>query len=229
MKKFNWIKKFHELQKKGNNWDNVSSIIPNEFDDYFLIHWNVGIVDSFPFDKYPEENDTIENINRRVNIDRKYGLFLNPKEDKLFRQTTLKEIANKFKVSYDYNVMDKIKETPAIKILEDVSIENLKSAVKHLTESKNLNLFVEDSFRYTNDDKLKQEITNISADDYFKWQEYFGFDYCTYLFPNNRKWCITTAEDFPMFLCVKREITQQVVKEFNMELFRIQYNEKLYQ
>lgn len=229
MEKFNWIKKFYEYRKEGGTWISVSDIIPNEFDDYFLIHWNVGIIDNFPFDDFPEKNETLEETNKRIRIEREFGLFLNPSEDELFEQTTLKRIAETFKVKYDYNVFNNIKQTPAIKVLEKPSIENLKSILQKLSQNESLNLFVEDIFRYPVHDRPKREMKNISVEGYFKWQKYFYFDYCTYLFPDDRKWCLTTSEDLPMFLCAKRDTTEQIENEICMEFFKVGYNEKLYQ
>lgn len=225
MKKFTWIKKFHELRKE-DNWNSVSDIIPNEFDNYFLIHWNIGIIDNLPFDTYPNKvNETIEDINRRINIDKKFNLFLNPEEDKLFRQTNLMEIANMFNKSYDFKLLNKIKETPAIKILYEVSVNNLRQSIKVITKEEKLNLFIQDAYR-SYEDKLEQELENISVEDYIEWQKDFRFDYCTYLFPNNRKWCITTSEDLPMLLCTKKDTNEQIVSKFEMELFKIKYDEK---
>ncbi|MCC7027968.1 MAG: hypothetical protein IT265_13475 [Saprospiraceae bacterium] len=229
MEKFNWIKRFYEHRKEGETWISVSDTIPNEFDDYFLIHWNVGIVENFPFDDFPENNDTIEQTNKRIRIAREFGLFLNPNEDELFEQTTIERIAEKFKVDYDYNVLNKIKQTPAIKILEKPSKEDLKSMLHKLSKNESLNFFIEDIFRYPIDDKPKQEMVNVSIDEYFKWQEDFYFDYCTYLFPEDKNWCIMTSEGLPMFLCTKRETTEQIEKDINMEIFKVGYNEKLYQ
>lgn len=230
MEKFNWIKQFYELRKEGATWISVSDIIPNDFDDYFLIHWNVGIIDNFPFDNFPSKNDTIEETNKRIKIEREFGLFLNPNEDELFRKTTLKEIAERFNVVYDYNVMNQIKRTPAIKTLAEISISNLKSGINKISHNELLNLFVEDIYRHSVDEiKPKQEIENLTVEDYFEWQEIFGFDYCTYLFPENSKWCITTSEDFDMFLCCKKEVTSEITNKFKMELFPVKYEDKLLQ
>lgn len=229
MENFNWIKKFYEHREEGGTWISVSDIIPNEFDDYFLIHWNVGIIEKFPFEDFPEKNESIEETNKRIRVEREFGLFLNPNEDELFEQTTLKRIADKFKVNYDYNILNNIKQTPAIKILANPSKQNLRAMLEKLSKNENLNFFVEDIFRYPVDDKPKQEIENISIDEYFKWQEDFYFDYCTYFFPDDKSWCLTTAEDLPMFLCTKRETTKGIKTEIRMEIFKVGYDEKLYQ
>ncbi|MEZ5059191.1 MAG: hypothetical protein R2879_19320, partial [Saprospiraceae bacterium] len=65
MDKFNWIKE-HFSNRKENSWNHISDIVPNVFDEYYLIHWKVGIVDNFPFDEYPEQNETIEQTNKRI-------------------------------------------------------------------------------------------------------------------------------------------------------------------
>lgn len=232
MKTFDWIKQFYKLREEKTTWNSVSDIIPNDFDDYFLIHWNVGIVDGFPFDEYPDVNEnreeSIEEINQRIRINEKFGLSFHSNENKHFRPISLKAIAEMFNTNYDYNVMNSIKQTPAIKILEETSIQNLKKAIQNLVIEEELYFFVEDIFRYPSENKLQQGLVNISVDDYFDWQKDFHFDYCTYLFPNNKEWCITTSEDLSMFLCVKKEVTKLVVQEFELELFKIEYEKELF-
>jgi hypothetical protein len=226
MSKFDWIKKFFELNRSEDYWNKLSDIIPNNFDNYFLIHWNIGIVDDFPFNEFPENNFTIEDTNKRIRILRQHNLFLNPNEDNLFRKTTGKEIANLFNVNYNWNVLDNIKDTPAIKILDEQSIDNLKSLVSNLTLDSRLNLYIEDFLRYPPHNKSKQEMSNISIDKYFELQNDFVFDYNTYLFPDSQDWCILTSEDFPMLLCVNNEISSQLALITDLELFRMEYNEE---
>ncbi|WP_338761238.1 hypothetical protein WAF17_15090 [Bernardetia sp. ABR2-2B] len=228
MNKFDWIKQFYEIRSKS--WNSISDIIPNEFNDYFLIHWKVGIVDDFPFDNYPLKNETIEETNKRIKIEKEFGLFLNPNENKLFRPTTLKEIAERFNVDYDYNVLNKIKRTPAIKTLGNLTISNLKSGIEKILKNEPLNLFVEDIYRHSIDKiNPKQEIENLTIEDYFEWQQELGFDYCTYLFPKSMKWCITTSENLDMFLCCKNEFTSKIRSAFELELFPVKYEDKILQ
>ena len=228
MKKFDWLRKFYEHRNDEDASVSVSNLLPNEFDDYFLIHWNVGIVDGFPFNEYPEKNETIEETNSRIRIDRKYGLFLNPNETELFRETTLKEIAVKFNKEYHYDLLNRIKQTPAIKVIANSTKINLKNWINAITKNDLLNLFIEDIIRYPVDQKPNQEIENLSVTDYFNWQEDFYYDYYTFLFPTNKKWCITTGEDLPMFLCSKKEDTIEIINSTKLELFKVNYEEKLY-
>jgi hypothetical protein len=229
MKKFQWISDFLRHPKQYSGWESLSDIIPNDFDDYFLIHWNVGIVESYPFEEYPDQLDSIEEINLAIKIDKEHNLYLNPKENLLFKQTTLKNIALIFKEKLEYNLLNKIKKTPAIKTLDALSIDNLKKMVYELSKGEKLNLFVlEDSRNYrfseNNKEEPKQLMSDISVDEYFYWQEWFDFDYYTYLFPENKQWCITTSEDLPLFLCINKELTDRTISECNLELFRVEHN-----
>ncbi len=223
--KFKWIKDFFDYKKEGDRFNRLSDIIPNEFDYYFLIHWSVGIVEKFPFEDFPKESESIEDLNKRIKILREQNLFLNPNEDALFKKTTLREIAYKFNVSYDYNTLDKFENIPAIKIIYDFSIVNLKLFIRQITQNRKLNLFVEDAFHYKNVSEQRKEIEDISIADYFKMQEEFHFDNFTYLFSENKDWCITTSEDLPMFLCINKEIIKQIEEASKIELFKLDYNQ----
>lgn len=228
MEKFDWLKYFFE-NKKENAWVSVSECIPNEFDEYFLLHWNVGIVDNFPFDEYPEKNETIEETNKRIKIEREYNLFLNEDEDKLFRKTSLKEISELFETEHSYQTLSKIKQTPGVKILPEISKKNLKSTIEIISEPQNLNLFVEDFYRYPHHKLPKQELESVGLTQYFQLQEDLFFDYRTYLFPNDKRWCLTTAEDLPMFLCINSTLVESLKKNSDIEMFKVEYYEKLYQ
>ncbi len=227
MEKFNWIKE-HFSTKDENSWNSISGIVPNIFDEYYLIHWKVGIVDKFPFDEYPEQNETIEQINKRIKIEREFGLFLNPDKDKLFREISLKEISETFKKNYDFKLLDRIKKTPAIEILEKISKTALKTSLIKMANGQLLNLFVEDIFRHPIDENPKQELTRIDVEKYLEIQEDFYYDYCTYLFPDDLSWCLTTSEDLPMFLCIKKEVKGEFQNDFGLETFKIEYDEELY-
>ena len=227
MKKFNWIKE-HFSTNNENSWNRISGIVPNIFDKYYLIHWKVGIVDKFPFDDYPEQNETIEQINKRIKIEREFGLFPEPDKDKLFREISLKEISEIFKKNYDFKLLENIKQTPAIEILAQQSKIALKSSLIKIANGKLLNLFVEDIYRYPIDNSPKQELTEITVEKYLEIQEDFFYDYCTYLFPDNLGWCLITSEDLPMFLCLKEENYGTFKNNFKLETFKIEYEEDLY-
>lgn len=231
MSNFAWIKNWK--RKTANEVSvaprSVSDIVPNEFDAYFFIHWNIGIVDNFPFDEFPATYESTADINERIRINRAHGLFLNPDEDSLFRMTSVREIATIFNKKYSYETLTKIKNTRAIKTFDAISISNLKALIQRIAKEEVLNFFIADIEHYVFEDTVsKQETQNISIEDYFSWTDNYSFDHCTYLFPDNKKWCLTTTEDFPMFLCVKKALIENIEKESNMELFRVDYDEKLY-
>lgn len=227
MDKFNWIKE-HFSTRQENVWNRVSDIVPNIFDEYFLVHWKVGIIDNFPFDQYPEQNDTIEQTNTRIKIERAFGLFLKPDKDKLFREISLKEISDFFNISYNYKILNTIKQTPAIEILEKESKIALKSSLEKIANRQSLNFFLEDIYRFPIDDNPKQEYVGIDIEKYLEIQEDVNYDLCTYLFPDDLSWCLTTSEDLPMFLCIKKELQSKLNNDFHLETFKLEYETALY-
>lgn len=62
MDQFSWIKDY----KSNENIETLTDIIPDLFKQYYMIHWKIGIIDDFPFEKYPSNNLTIEEINQRI-------------------------------------------------------------------------------------------------------------------------------------------------------------------
>ena len=62
MDQFSWIKDY----KNNENIESLTDIIPDLFKHYYMIHWKIGIIDDFPFEKYPSNNSTIEEINQRI-------------------------------------------------------------------------------------------------------------------------------------------------------------------
>lgn len=226
MDRFTWIKQ-HFKNRQNNSWNRLKDIIPNIFDEYFLIHWKVGIVDNFPFESYPKENLTIEQTNLRIRIDRKFGLFLNPEEDKLFTETSLKDLSSKFQIPLDYKILNNFENIPAVKILKNESNKALKQSLKNINDKQSLNLYIQDANR-TPWDNLNHETIGIEIDEYFTLQETAHFDYCSYLFPDNLEWCLTTSEDLPMFLCIKKELSEKIIDLFCLEIFKIEYDENIY-
>jgi hypothetical protein len=227
VEKFNWIKD-HFLLRQGNSWNHISDIVPNLFDEYYLVHWKVGIVENFPFDDYPEQNETIDQTNKRIKIEREFGLFLNPDSDKFFKEISLKEISRRFKKNYDYKLLNTIKQTPAIEILVKQSTIALKKSLTKMSNGQFLNLFVEDMYRHTTDDIPKQELPGIDIEKYIEIQENLCYDFCTYLFPDDLSWCLTTSEDLAMFLCIKKEIKHKFQNDFDLETFKIAWDADLY-
>jgi hypothetical protein len=226
MSKFDWIKKF-KIQDQ-DEWMRIKDFIPDIFDNYFYIHWTVGIIDDFPFDNYPEKNETIEEVNSRIKIEREFNLFLNKNSEELYTPTSLKEISQRFNVPYSHLTYTQIKKTPGVEILDKLSIAKLKSSLTKISEGLVLNLFVEDIFRHPVDNNPKQDFENIKLTDYFDFQKTFFFDYCTYLFPDNLDWCLTTGEDAPMILACKNDLVESLKEKFELELFEMNNEQNIY-
>jgi hypothetical protein len=125
-------------------------------------------------------------------------------------------------------LLNRIKQTPAIEILEKISKTALKTSFIKMANGQLLNLFVEDIFRHPINENPEQELTGIDVEKYLEIQEDFYYDYCTYLFPDDLSWCLTTSEDLPMFLCIKKEVKGEFQKDFGLETFKIEYDEELY-
>lgn len=49
MNQFSWIKDY----KNNENVKTLTDIIPDLFKQCYMIHWKIGIIDHFPFKKYP--------------------------------------------------------------------------------------------------------------------------------------------------------------------------------
>lgn len=223
---FKWIKE-HLAARQDNPRNRVADSVPDLFDAYYLVHWKVGIIDAFPFDAYPEKNETIEQTNARIKLEREHGLFLNPDSSNLFREISLKEIAERFSLPYTYKLLSRMKQTPAIAILEKESVIALKTSLTAIANAEGLNLFIKDAYRFPIDlpiDKqLEQEYTAIDVLEYIRIQQALHYDYCTYLFPDDLSWCLTTAEDWPMVLCVKNNCKTEILNDFLLETFEIDY------
>ncbi|MFA6152196.1 MAG: hypothetical protein WC716_12800 [Chitinophagaceae bacterium] len=226
MDQFKWIKE-HLATRQVNALNHVVDSVPDLFDAYFLVHWKVGIVDTFPFDAYPEKNETIEQTNARIKLERAHGLFLNPDNRGLFREISLKEIAERFSLPYTYNMLSRMKQTPAIAILDKESEMALQASLTTIAKAEGLNLFVEDAYRFPIDFPIgkhpEQEYTAINVLEYISIQQELHYDYCTYLFPDDLSWCLTTAEDLPTVLCVNNNIKSKILNDFLLETFETDY------
>ncbi|GAB4252092.1 MAG: hypothetical protein Kow0027_16550 [Saprospiraceae bacterium] len=226
MSKFDWIKNF--LANSQGERTQVKDFFPDIFDRYFFVHWAVGIIDDFPFDKYPENNDTFEEINLRVKIEREFNLFLNENYEQLYRPASVKEISERFKAPYSHLTCSKIKQTPGVEILSELSIKRLKSSLTKISEGLTLNLFIEDIYRDPFEDNPKQMHENINLTEYFDFQEETLFDYFTYLFPDNLDWCLSTGEDAPMILACKNHLADSLQSKFDLELFELNYVQNVF-
>ena len=184
MEVFDWIKQFYKTRDQ-NSWTKIEDFIPDVFDCYFELHWDIGIIDDFPFDEFPEKNETIEETNARIKIEKKFNLFSNQRKESLYRQISLSELAERFNLPYSRKIIYQIKDTPGVSILEKSSNLNLKESIERLSKGQNLNLFVEDISRWPFDENPKQEYKNISLEEYFKLQNSFSFDFGTFLFPTS--------------------------------------------
>ena len=188
-----------------------------------MVHFNVGIIDDFPFGEFPANDFTIEGINKKIEINKKFNLFLNHVDESLFRLTSIKELSQMFGLPYDMNVLNEFENYTGIKILYEESYKNLEKSVQNLSVENKINLFIHDLEYRWNADDIGKENLNISPEKYLEYQRDFHLDFCAYLFPDELDWCLITREDSPLiFACDNPKLT----KCFDgLELFEMYANE----
>ena len=233
METFNWIKDF--WKNKTDDTSSIHGIIPDVFANYYVINWNYGIIDNFPFDDYPVDPDNIRDINEQVSINRQFGVLLksvfkDAELEKLYRQTTIEEIATKFNVPHAIDTVNKIIHTPGISRLPTVTKNNLSKSIQ-LISNDGLYLYHHDSGRFDElgDWKFKMENSIEKPADYIYFLEQTGFDSTSYLFDSNHSWCLATIEDFNYFIfCADNETADKLKLIPELEAFKVKSDYKLW-
>jgi hypothetical protein len=224
MDNFNWIS---DYVKKQKTFQGLDDLLPNLFDKYFLIPWNVGIIDCFPFTDYPDNKDSIENLNKQHSIEKEFGIFLNDNTEGRYRKATLKEIAERFQVKYCADTAYLINATPGISTLLEATIQALKELIFRFQEGQILNLYIEDDFRFQpiNENwKYKKENVKIETSDYLSFQEDTAWDSTSYFFPDRKDWCLCTVEDYQHFIfCCNNSEYKSPTALQSIEAFEIDY------
>jgi len=226
MELFKNIRNFYN-NRNSDNWNFAKHYVPDFFDTKFIVHWVYGIIENFPFDKYPMKNETFEEMNTRVKIEKEFNVLL--KKDELYEPISIKNLANKFNVEYSQKTVELIPENPGIHYLDNLSISKLKESLKRLSQNSNLNLLIfenEEYDYYTAD--LQKEYVNITLEKYFEIQELYSFQLDTCLFDNNLNWCLTTAENAPILLGCKKELESEIEQKINLELFKVENEQEMY-
>ncbi len=201
---YKWLTDFYSSRKVRSPMS-IEFIIPRVFERYFLIHENYGIIDEFPFDEYPESNMSIEDLNKRHELERYYELFLRDSKDResLYRPISLKELAARFHVDYSVDLLENIKDTPGIGRLRTSAFEKIELLVNIIKKQDPLYLYVEDFYRFdyykrsSKDPQMKEKNEVKEVYDYIDFQFWSNKDSCSYLFPKEHSWCLATFEDFP--------------------------------
>ena len=226
MKIFNDIKDFYN-NRNSDNWNFAKHYVPEFFETKFIVHWVYGIIENFPFDKYPMKNETFEEMNKRVKIEKEFNVLL--KKDELYEPISIKDLANKFNVEYSQKTVELIPENPGIHYLDNLSINKLKESLKRLSLNSNLNLLIfenEEYDYYTAD--LQKEYANITLEEYFEIQDLYSFQLDTCLFDDNLNWCLTTAENALILLGCKKEFESEIEQKINLELFKVENEQGMY-
>ena len=226
MKLFDDFKDFYN-NRNSENWNFAEHYVPDIFETKFIVHLVYGIIDNFPFDKYPMKNETFEETNKRVKIEKEFNVLL--KKEELYKPISIKELANKFDVEYSQKTVELIPENPGIYYLNSLSTKRLKESLKKMSQDSKLNLLIyknEEYDYYTTD--LQKEYTDITLKEYFEIQELYDFQLDTCLFEDNLKWCITTSENAPILLGCKKELESEIEQKIDLELFKVENQKEMY-
>jgi hypothetical protein len=226
MKIFTDFKNFYD-NRNSENWNFAKHYVPDFFETKFIVHWVYGILEKFPFEKYPMKNETLEEMNKRVKIEQEFNVLL--KKEELYEPISIKKLANKFNVEYSQKTVELIPENPGIHYLDNLSIRKLKESLKRISQNSNLNLLIFENEEYNYyTAELQKEYTNITLEKYFEIQEIYSFQLDTCLFEGNLNWCLTTAENAPILLGCKKEFESEIEQKINLELFKVENEQEMY-
>jgi hypothetical protein len=226
MKIFNDFKIFYNKQN-SENWNFAENYVPEIFESKFIVHWVYGIIENFPFEKYPLKNETFEDQNKRVKIEKEFNVLL--KKEELYKPVSIKFLSKKFNVEYSHKTVELIPENPGVHYLENLSINKLKESLERLKEKSKLNLLIYENEEYNyRIEELQREYENISLEKYFEIQELYSFQLDTCLFEENLNWCLITAEDVPILLGCKKGLESEIEQKMNLELFKVENGREMY-
>ena len=226
MKIFTDFKKFYNNQN-SDKWNFAENYVPEIFESKFIVHWIYGIIESFPFERYPSKNETLEDQNKRVKIEQEFNVLL--KKDELYKPVSIKYLSEKFNVEYSQKTVELIPENPGVHYLDKLSISKLKESLEQLMQNSKLNLLIFENEEYNyRINELKREYENISLKEYFEIQELYSFQLDTCLFEENLNWCLITAENAPILLGCKKEVESEIEQKMNLELFKIENEQEMY-
>ncbi|HEY1869747.1 MAG TPA: hypothetical protein VGG71_01745, partial [Chitinophagaceae bacterium] len=175
---YKWLTDFLSVRERTSPLS-LEYIIPGVFERYFFLHFNYGIIDDFPFDDYPEGKTDISDINKRVEIERRYGLFLRSRwsesmlkpvtmeelkmglypdqEQRLYRAITLKELAATFHTAHSVEMLYEMKDTPGIAPLIKRTLENVGKFIQHVQNEDSLCLYVVDYYRFSFGEQIGED------------------------------------------------------------------------
>jgi len=228
MDAFNWIAGFH---KAGHGFRYFKDLLPDVFERYFVLPKAAGIIDDFPFTEYPAGKDSIENLNRQHEIERRFGLFLNNDAENKYRAVSLKELAERFNVTYGANTVQHIGQTPGITILYEQTKASLHAIIALLSGTEALRLFIQGHSRYEGslpEWGVKPDHTMESPADYIHFQELTFWDSTSYLFTESLNWVVCTLEDYDhLILGINQALYTNLLKLEGLELFEIRLNDPI--
>ena len=203
----------------------LMNFIPNSFDNYLGIIWNIEIIKDFPFQNFIENPESEEEIkNNRLIWNKFPSIFKNSYEN--FSEISTRELFLKFKIPYDYYKNDgKLPwHTKAIKVNFDKLNTNLWESLRGLESGEELNVYWEDYYRFELEDKYFKG----SLKEFLKELEESGYDASVYIFPNNKEWCFINLEDLGFNVIAFNDIVRDKLDFTKIEIFKLSLDDILF-
>ena len=195
----------------------LNNFIPNSFDNYLGIIWNVEIIKDFPFQNFIENPDTEEEIkNNRLIWNKFPSIFSNSNED--FSKISTLQLFSKFNIPYDYYKNDGMLpwHTKAIKVNFDKLNANLYESLRGLESEDILNVYWEDYYRFD----LENKYFEASLKEFLTELEESGYDASVYIFPSNKDWCFINLEDLGFNILAYNNNVKDKIDLTNLETFK---------
>ena len=212
----------------------LSNFLPPIFDNYIAVLGTPGLIDNFPFDKIKQPSNTIEQINTNVEIWKQFKIYTHDSSDDFYRPTTYAELSSIFNLQYDIDVIKFLPwKTQGIKTLISETTQRLDRIVSALSIGEELNIFMEDYWRFLALDELFPYSENaaykLSQNEYFDLMKRTGYDSTMYLYPTNKSWCLVNIEDLEYnILAFKNTVSDNFNNLSLKDTFRLKYNDIIF-
>jgi hypothetical protein len=221
------------------NWENATrpltlgNFLPPIFDCYIAVLWTPGLIDNFPFDKINQPPFNIEQTNSNVKIWKEYNLFLNEETDDLYRPTTFAELSSIFNFPYNKEIINALPwQTEGIKTLFYHTRKRLERIVDALAEEAELNVYIEDYYRWTATNSLVADENvsyKISCTEFLNLMDDTSYDANLYLYSFDKSWCLINMEDLGFnIIAYKYELAEKINQLNLADTFKLQYDDILF-
>ena len=234
------------ITKNINNQDigKIDSLLPNQFAGYFKVFFPLAFAKTFPIDEYRYEPDTIENMNKRLEIGKEFfeaDQWEKIKKEKL-ESVFYKELAKLYNLPYDTtlslkNIIRKLGKQP-IHIQRSFDYEmQMIHQLTQLLETKEKVYFYGNGghqFESAGPSFLGEWMVNSDLTFFEKLYRQLNENNTLpfpllpqYVFEENQKWCIGIPKilgtDY-FVIGVNNSIAQKLRSTTDIEVMELEYN-----